>query len=102
MYLRASRKLLALKKIHAKTVSAKVIRIEKKSLIEGSVLPFATISKLFLLVFNKMDGMMYNAFRNPQIMNVQLAPCQNPLTKNIMKVFLTFIHWPPLLPPKGI
>ena len=46
--------------------------------------------------------MMNKAFRNPQNMKVQFAPCQNPLIKNIIKVFLTLVQLPPLLPPKGI
>jgi len=37
----------------------------------------------------------------PQIMNVQLAPCQNPLIRNTILMFRSAINFPFLLPPKG-
>ncbi len=94
--------LAALKNIHAKTVKLKVIRIDENSLKRGKKRPTAIPSKLFLLLFVSNKGKKYIAFKAPQTINVQLAQCQKPLTINIIKVFLIFIHSPPLLPPKGI
>ena len=90
------------KNIHAKTVKQKVTITAVNSLNVGRTLPAATVLRLFLFVLNKIDGMMNKAFKNPQIINVQFAPCQKPLTKNIRKVFLTLFQVPPLLPPNGI
>ena len=92
----------ALKKTQANTVSPKVNAILKNSLIEGKYLPFATISKFCLFLFKSKRGIKKMAFKAPQTMNVQLAPCQNPLTINIIKMFRTFINVPPLLPPNGM
>lgn len=98
----ASLMLEDLKNIQAKTVSKNVIIIEKKSRNVGNSRPLATISRLFLWVFKIMEGIIYKAFKNPQKMKVQFAPCQKPLTKNIINVFLIFIQVPPLLPPSGM
>ena len=38
----------------------------------------------------------------PQMMNVQLAPCQMPLTTKMMNTFLIFNIIDNLEPPKGI
>src|SRR5690606_11306836 len=94
--------LLALKKIQAKTVRPKVASIATNSLKEGRSFPAATISRFFLFVLNKTDGKINNAFKKPQMINVQLAPCQKPLIINMIKIFLTFIKFPTRLPPKGI
>ncbi len=45
---------------------------------------------------------MYNAFNSPQAINVQLAPCQKPLTKKIIKVLRTLAASLTLLPPSGM
>ncbi len=45
---------------------------------------------------------MNNAFSSPQMIKVKLAPCQKPLTRKIIKVFLIRIQGPPLLPPSGM
>ena len=74
----------------------------KNSFKEGSVLPCATMSRLFLLVFITIEGIMNKAFRNPQKMKVQFAPCQKPLTKKMIKVLRIRIQSPPLLPPRGM
>ena len=87
-------KLLERKKIHANTVKVKVSNIEKKSLIFGKNFPLATISKFFLLVFKNIDGIINNAFSNPQIIKVQFAPCQNPLTTKIITVLRTLPKLP--------
>src|SRR3546814_660072 len=94
--------LVDLKKTHATTVNPKVSNMLPASFNEGINLPCATTSRWFLLVLKRMDGIMYKAFRKPHMMNVQFAPCQKPLPKNMMNVFRTFIHVPPLLPPKGM
>src|SRR6187402_1590527 len=67
--------LSARKKIHAKTVNANVMIIDSNSLNVGYIRPCATMSRLFLLLLNRIDGKMNNAFKNPQAMNVQFAPC---------------------------
>ena len=94
--------LSARKKIQANTVSAKVILIDKNSFTVGKFFPLATISRLFLLVLKIIEGIMYRAFKSPHTTKVQLAPCQNPLTRKIINVFRIFIHVPPLLPPSGM
>lgn len=93
---------LALKKIQAKAVNVNVRIILINSLNDGNILSCATISKLFLFVLKIIEGKMNNAFRNPQNIKVQFAPCQNPLIINIINVFHILIQLPPLLPPKGI
>ena len=60
----------------------------------------ATADQLQAVINN--NGKKYIAFNAPHKIKVQLAPCQNPLTKKIAKVFLTFIQVPPLLPPRGM
>jgi hypothetical protein len=102
IYLNASPMLSDLKKTQANTVKPNVTAIERASFNVGKYLPLATISKLFLFVLTRMEGIIYRAFKKPQARNVQFAPCQKPLTKNMMNVFLTFIQVPPLLPPSGI
>ena len=92
----------ALKNTQAKTVKRNVVPIWISSLKLGNNLPSATTPRFVLLRFSKSSGKKYNAFSPPQTIKVQLAPCQNPLTRKMMNVFLTFIHVPPLLPPKGI
>ena len=91
-------KLSARKKIHAKTVNANVTMIATKSLKFGKILPAATISMLFLFVLKIIDGRMNNACSKPQTINVQFAPCQNPLTRKMINVFRIRIQFPPLLP----
>ena len=59
-------------------------------------------ARLFLFRLANNNGKKYNAFKKPQTIKVQLAPCQKPLTKNIINVLRTFIQAPPLLPPSGI
>ena len=98
----ADARLSDLKNIHAKTVNANVATIERNSLREGNTLPCATISRWFLCVFKSTEGTTYSAFNNPQKIKVQLAPCQNPLTRNIIKTFLIFFPVLTLLPPRGM
>src|SRR5690554_6991915 len=51
----------------------------------------------FLCASNK--GKKCSALSAPHTMNVQLAPCQKPLTTKMMKVLRTFKARLPLLPP---
>ncbi|MNT51677.1 hypothetical protein D3C72_1886570 [compost metagenome] len=92
----------ARKKIHAKQANANVSNIWKNSFKFGKEESFATISILFRLVLINIDGTMNNALSAPHTINVQLEPCQKPLTTNMIKVFLILIQLPPLLPPNGI
>lgn len=102
MYFNASITESERKNIHANVVSPKVIRIWKNSFKFGSKEFSPAISKLFLLVLKIIEGIINNALSPPQIMKVQLAPCQNPETRKMMKVLRTLIQLPPLLPPNGI
>ena len=78
------------------------VLINNAGIIVGKYFPLATISKFFLFVLKTIEGKIKSAFSSPQIIKVQFAPCQKPLSRKMMKVFLTFIHNPPLLPPQGI
>ena len=99
---KASEILSARKKIQQKVARPNVSTTWKNSFKEGSILPCATMSRLFLLVFITIEGIMNKAFRNPQKMKVQFAPCQKPLTKKMIKVLRIRIQSPPLLPPRGM
>ena len=92
----------ALKNTQANVVKLKVINIPNRSLIEGKPFPLATISKFCLFLLKSNKGKKYNACKKPQMIKVQLAPCQNPLTTKMTNTFRTFNKVPPLLPPKGI
>jgi len=89
----------ARKKTQANTVRAKVVPICQISLKEGRKRFSATGPKCvrFLRASNK--GKKYSALSAPHTMNVQLAPCQKPLTTKMMKVLRTFKARLPLLPP---
>ncbi len=94
--------LSALKNIQVSDVNINVKIMDLNSLKVGYNEPFATISKLLRFVLKMMDGIMNSAFKKPQTIKVQLAPCQNPLTIKMMNVFLIFLNIPPELPPSGI
>ena len=94
--------LSALKNIQAKTVKENVSKIFTNSIILGKTFPSATISKWVRFLFNNNRGKKYSAFKTPQIINVQFAPCQNPLIIKIINMFLIFLFVLPLLPPNGI
>ena len=100
--LKASDNVAALKNIHAKTVNKKVNTILINSFNFGTFLSWATINKLDRLDWVNKRGKKYNAFKKPQKTKVQFAPCQKPLTRKIINVFLICMYFPPLLPPKGI
>ena len=102
MYEYACVMLFALKNIHTNTVSVNVASILNASFTEGNKCPFATIPILFSDDLESMVGIIKQALMPPQKMKVQLAPCQNPLTKKITNTFLIFCQVPPLLPPSGI
>ena len=95
-------KLFALKNIHAKTVRPKVRSIDNTSLTVGHLLSLATISILLRCVLKIIEGIIYNAFSKPQTINVQLAPCQKPLTRKMINVFRTFTQILTWLPPSGM
>ena len=78
----------ALKNIQAKVVKLKVIPIFNTSFLLGNNLPFATISIFFLFVWSNIEGKINKALINPQIIKVQFAPCQKPLTINIINIFM--------------
>nr|AOE12996.1 hypothetical protein [uncultured bacterium] len=61
--------------------------------------PLADLSAGFL---KKIDGINKIACTAPQIINVQLAPCQKPLTRKIIKILRMVFHLLPLLPPSGM
>ena len=93
---------LDLKNIQAKHVIANVTTILNTIFIDSKS-NFSLNSSTFLRFrFNNKSGKKYNALINPQAMNVQLAPCQNPLTKKIMNVLRTLNQVLPLLPPSGM
>ena len=98
----ASCKLFDLKKIQARTVHAKVKVICPTSFNVGHTRSCPTMSMFCLLVLKTIDGNTKTAFSAPQMINVQLAPCQNPLIRKMMKVFRTCSQSFPLLPPIGI
>ena len=98
----ASLIVFALKNIQAKHVIINVMRILKIILSDEKFKPNSNSSMLFRFLFNNNKGIKYSALINPQAINVQLAPCQNPLTKKMIKVFLTLNHFEPLLPPSGM
>ena len=74
----------ARKKIQANVVKQNVSMMEKNSFIVGKYLPFATMSRFLRLLLLSTEGMMNKAFRSPQIMKVQFAPCQKPVNKKMM------------------
>ena len=77
----------ALKKIQAKVTNVKVPSISKSSFPDGNLASLATISWLyFLLRLVRSSGKKAQACKKPQIMKFQLAPCQKPLTKKMIKV----------------
>jgi hypothetical protein len=80
-----------LKKIHAKVTIAKVKMIFSTSVQEGSHLFPATISICFLFESEISKGRNIMALINPQQIKVQLAPCQKPLIRKMIKVFLILL-----------
>ena len=50
----------------------------------------------------RSSGRNSNAWMSPHARNVQFAPCQNPLTRKITRVFLTAFHFPTRDPPRGM
>ncbi len=80
---------LDLKKIQAKHVIENVIRIFKIVLTDSKLIPNVKSSTFFRFLFNSKSGRKYKAFIKPQATYVMFAPCQKPLTKKMMNVFLT-------------
>ena len=94
-----------LKNTQATVTTPKVKTIDIISVKFGNIEP--EIKKLllvsyFLVFFEIKLGIKNNACINPQTKNVQLAPCQNPLTRKIIKVFCRVINFPNFEPPKGM
>lgn len=103
MYPNACSSVSARKKIQATVTNANVPSILPHSFSDGKLPSWATTLLMFLRVlFNSNKGKKPQAWMNPQIMKFQLAPCQKPLTKKIMKVFRTACIFPLRDPPRGI
>ena len=83
-------------------VSKKVESICAPSFTDGNRRPLATSSVYLRLMPNNINGRNRMAWQAPQTMNVQLAPCQKPLTKKMINVFRITFHRQQRLPPKGI
>ncbi len=84
-----------------------VSKILKHSLRLGKDFPFlnksiSTNSLVELAFFEYKLGIKNKACKNPQKINVQFAPCQNPLTIKITNVFRSVINLPSLEPPNGM
>ena len=94
--------LSALKIIHPITAKKKVRSICPISLSEGSHLPSATWFVYLRFLPVNINGKNNMAWYAPQAMKVQLAPCQKPLTRKMMNVFLTTFAFDTRLPPKGM
>ena len=90
------------KKIHAKLTKQKVSITLGKSLNPGASLFGDSICISGLLAPLKKKGMYKTAWREPQMTKVQLAPCHNPLSKKMMKIFLIALELPSLEPPSGM
>ena len=72
----------------------------KASLKDGKKPSFSNYFKLFIIFVNN-NGKIQCVQETPYNKS-PICPMPKPLTINIIKVFLTFIHIPPLLPPNGI
>ena len=100
-YAKADLRFTDRKKIHPIVVRKNVRVIDINSFGDGRFRSGATGSKWTLFLEARRYGTKYKAFNAPQKINVQLAPCHNPLTRNMMIVFLTVFAFPWRLPPKG-
>ena len=91
------------KKIHANVTKIKVVSICLSSFKFGNFRSCATTLNTWIrFLFNNSKGKKPQAWIPPQTIKFQLAPCQKPLTKKMMNVFLTAFHLPVFEPPKGI
>ena len=81
-------------RIHPNKTSRNVTPICVNSFTEGRKLFSATESLYLLFWPNNNNGRNNNAWYAPHATNVQLAPCQNPLTKKITRVFRKLFHFP--------
>ena len=61
-----------------------------------------TDERCFLLVLSKKEGIKRIEWNSPQKINVQFAPCHNPLTMKIIKIFRMDFKLPFLDPPIGM
>lgn len=93
----------ALKNIQQNVTKVNVDNILRKSASDGSKNLFSlTSSTNFLLFSVNTEGIKRKACKPPQMMKVQLAPCQNPETKKIINTFLIFFSLETRDPPIGI
>ena len=74
------------------------------SMVYSFYSPYANKYSLgkYMILDHIKFGKKYKALRKPQKINVQFAPCQKPLTINIIIIFLIFFNRFPMLPPNGI
>jgi hypothetical protein len=61
-----------------------------------------TMARDMGLLLNMKVGRKRIEWNNPQNINVQFAPCQKPLTRKMIKMFLIDFHFPFCEPPSGI
>lgn len=90
------------KKIHAKLTKLNVSNISGKYFNSGVSLFVDSFRKSGLFVPRRKKGIYKTAWIHPQIRKVQFAPCQNPLSKNMMKIFRIALDLPFLEPPNGM
>ena len=57
--------------------------------VDSKFTPNVNSLTLVLFLFKSKNGRKYKALMNPQAIKVQLAPCQKPLTRKMIKVFRT-------------
>ena len=92
----------ALKIIHPITAKKNVKSICPVSFNVGKMRPSAIWFVYLRFLPVNIRGKNKTAWYAPQAMNVQFAPCQKPLKRKMIKVFLTTFAFETRLPPKGI
>ena len=102
MKINAPEMVSARKNIHPVVTKVNVSSICSNSFALGNNSPSATALFYLRLWPPKMRGMNNMALKAPHAINVQLAPCQKPLTKYITNVLRTTFAFETLLPPMGM
>lgn len=93
---------LALKNIHVKSMRTKVVIVLNTLWLIESV---STLNNSFILsvIGLKTSPITWNSpLSPPQTTKLQEAPCQRPLTRNVIIILICLRNFPFLLPPKGI
>ena len=93
---------LALKKIHAKVVKKNTPNLCHQIKPMASILIFSRWYNFSRFFFVICPIIWYPACNSPQTIKVQAAPCQIPLTKNTIKIWIYFRITPLRFPPSGI